>query len=631
MNDCYLIIKDVDGLICSYLTPPHLLSLSAVNTHYRQLLKHQTDQFNYIKTDLDRAIKSGSLQMVQWILNKEKYAKRFLKQISDSELYGFLKSCKKGHIDIVGYLIDFVCQYDNGEYYISICDIVNEGIAVACEYNHLAIAKRILELECVRNRQNEFEISYNMAFVYACKGGNIAIAKWLLESGKNINIHNGGERPFISACINGKIDIVKMLIKLGEDSGDKIDIHYWGEDAFRHACANGHLDIARLLLKLGEDSYGRIDIHAHDEDAFVSACDNGHLHILQWLIELGEDTYGPINIRAVHAKHFEYGNIFGLACTKGHLSVAKYLIELGAGSYGQFDIQTNANTLFITVCKNGQMDMVKWFMTICEQFGIDIDIHADDEDAFRSACANGHIAVAQWLISVGEQSGAMIDIHVEDDEPFASACANGHIAVAKWLISIGEQSYGRINIDTGDILNTLFADGYYEIIDFLIELGLSGTYDPVDTWDHRIRVFEFLLDPTRYAQKHDYDVDRLIKFFEYDQTYKERIDIHYFNVINGFPLVFALSHSVEMAQVLVDMHEKGYIKPDLDEMNSGLFEKAENSTRKMSFVINLNKKYYGQLNITREIHKLLKKHLISKIDNMSDNQMLSCALKLRDL
>ena len=86
-------------------------------------------------------------------------------------------------------------------------------------------------------------------------------------------------QDLFNACIEGNILRVQELYDLG------INIHARNDEAFRLACKNAHIEIVKLLLNIGN-----IDIHAENEYAFRYVCLNGHIEIVKLLLSIDKLT-----------------------------------------------------------------------------------------------------------------------------------------------------------------------------------------------------------------------------------------------------------------------------------------------------------------------------------------------------
>jgi len=154
---------------------------------------------------------------------------------------------------------------------------------------------------------------FNMDVVLkdACLIGHSDLVIWLLNNFPNLNII----RSFINVCCGGQLYIAKLLL----DKKPDINISICNEIAFRFACGNGHLEVSKWLLEIKPD----INISACNEWAFCDACDNGHLEVVKWLYEIKP----TIMISA------SYKSAFSKACRNGHLEVAKWLQRLKPDKY----------------------------------------------------------------------------------------------------------------------------------------------------------------------------------------------------------------------------------------------------------------------------------------------------------
>lgn len=233
MNDqTYLIIKDVDDLIISYLYPPDILSLSETNHHYQSSLSLYVKQITHIKYDLRLACETGNIIYVRWILTDINVPNNF--DIHNSGWY-FELAAKSNSIELIKYLINYLQEMSG------------------------------LDALTIIHKSDIFPNSI--------KYGSIDISRWIIDSNENFDIHNPNdyfykEESFICACENGNIETGKWLIQLGEKSHKPIDIHANDEEAFTTACKYGNLEMAQWLIKIGEESYGKIDIHDCFECAF---------------------------------------------------------------------------------------------------------------------------------------------------------------------------------------------------------------------------------------------------------------------------------------------------------------------------------------------------------------------------
>ena len=118
------------------------------------------------------------------------------------------------------------------------------------------------------------------AFCLACEYEHLEVAKWLLDIEPLIKQYID-EKLFINLCEFGKLEVAQWLISVKPD----IDISAEDEEAFRFACKRGQLKVAKWLISIKPD----IDISAECDYAFIISCRNGELEVAKWLLEIKSD------------------------------------------------------------------------------------------------------------------------------------------------------------------------------------------------------------------------------------------------------------------------------------------------------------------------------------------------------
>ena len=275
----------------------------------------------------------------------------------------------------------------------------------ACRHGNIKVAKWIVR----RNSSNINMDSYNNAFELACKNNHIKTAKWLLKIKPNIWFVD--DKLLIWACEYSSIKMVNLIYSVNLLGNDL-------ESAFCCACKNGYIVMAERLLSIIERTLNNFEINISTVngtlcEAFCEACENNQIDTAKWLFTLKPD----INISVDD-------EFFRLTCAKDHLELAKWLLTIKP----DIDISAENEYVFMMACSNGHIDIAKWLLEIKP----DIDISTKDDFAFLMACSNGYLEIAKWLLKIKPD----IDISAKNEFPFRFSCYNGHIAIAKWLYSI---------------------------------------------------------------------------------------------------------------------------------------------------------------------------------------------------
>jgi hypothetical protein len=105
-----------------------------------------------------------------------------------------------------------------------------------------------------------------------CLDCNLEKLKRFVDSGTSI------QSAFRWACVGGHLDGAKWLLSIEP----RICIRKNNYEAFRLACFNGHLHITKWLLSV-EPS---INVRAYDNMTLCWVCVYGHLHIAKWLLSM---------------------------------------------------------------------------------------------------------------------------------------------------------------------------------------------------------------------------------------------------------------------------------------------------------------------------------------------------------
>ena len=155
------------------------------------------------------------------------------------------------------------------------------------------------------------------ALMYASKYNKLAIVKFLVENGAEVNaVDNDKRTALMYASSNGEDNkIVHYLLSKGADINAK-DIN--GENALMRATSKYQWDIAKFLIEQGININNK---NKNGNTALMWFAENGDLDKVQYLISKGAD---------INAKNNDGKTAFMIALDKGKLEVAEFLESVGA-------------------------------------------------------------------------------------------------------------------------------------------------------------------------------------------------------------------------------------------------------------------------------------------------------------
>lgn len=245
----YLILKDLDEYIVRHLSPPTLLALSAVNTHYCMLLDLDRSMINKIKCNFAIACRNRYFRSAKWIY----------------EIYAHIKTIPFSKLFF--------------EHHDSKIDHIYDMFSDACINGHIEMAKYITDLN------TNIDIHKNDEFIFrnACRQDQFKIVKWLVKlcekSYGKINIHIHNDNALDDAITNNSSHMIQLLINLstkgyGEFVMDTDYIyHSNSEKVFNLVCSIDHQHIIDAF------SVSNNYLLSKNEWAFRWACYNGYLEL----------------------------------------------------------------------------------------------------------------------------------------------------------------------------------------------------------------------------------------------------------------------------------------------------------------------------------------------------------------
>ena len=252
---------------------------------------------------------------------------------------------------------------------------------------------------------------------------------------------------FFKACRTGKTKIVELLLKHYES--EDIDLNArneYGQTAFISACLKGHKDVVKLLLDNSD-----IDLNVrnnHGFNAFALACYSGHKDVVELLLKISDIE---VNARSNQETEEEECTALMVACARGNEDVVKLLV---GNSNRNIDLNaktTLGRTALMIACLKGHKNVIKLLMDIS-----DIDLNARTNDgytAFAIACQLGHKGVVELFLKNSE-----IDVNAKSNDgwtAFMVACWKGRKKVVKLLLKYPEINFSTTGLDLSKEMNDI--------------------------------------------------------------------------------------------------------------------------------------------------------------------------------
>ena len=255
-------------------------------------------------------------------------------------------------------------------------------IYVAAELGHLKLMELLLLTDYDFNQRLVYKSSFyphlgyeTTPFIGACQEGNIEIVKVMINSSEKLDIDlkvrdDYGQTGFTAACWKGHTEIANLMIQSSKVLGTDLDVRgALGYTGFMSICLDGHPEIVELLMNSSK-TFG-IDLNARDdygETGFMKACLKGQTEIVNLLINSSE----PFGID-INARDDEGETGFMKACLKGQTEIVKLMMK----SSKKFCIDLNTRdgdggTSFMMACKNGCKETVMLMLENHKKYGINI-------------------------------------------------------------------------------------------------------------------------------------------------------------------------------------------------------------------------------------------------------------------
>jgi ankyrin repeat protein len=215
-------------------------------------------------------------------------------KFSDPDIDALHYSIKTGFVDGVKYIINHQRKQTG-------IGITTENLAYSITHNKLEVLKLLVE-----KKKPDYAEKY-MNFILASKLGRIQIVRWFVESG--INPRENNERGFVTAAMNGNLDIMQYFI-----SKCKTNPCIDNNKALALASKGGHINVVKFLT-----THCGASADPRHNNAFKYAANASHLDIVKYLYTTGISQPAVLNS--------------GLDCfrIRAQLDIAKYIFEVERG------------------------------------------------------------------------------------------------------------------------------------------------------------------------------------------------------------------------------------------------------------------------------------------------------------
>lgn len=212
----------------------------------------------------------------------------------------------------------------------------------------------------------------------ACVGGQVRVAKYLLDNGASVNgVTKKGSMPIHVGGRAGHVEIVKLLIDYGA-SIDSRTTDCW--TVLHESCDNNKIEMVNFLLRQNAkvntiNEKGNTPLHA--------ACEKGNLEIVKILLEHGAEK---------DAENVDGFTPLLRACTNGHLFVIKELASRGANIY---KTTKKGSTAMHLAARDGSKEVLQFLITN----GFDKDVRTPDLwTPLHEAADTNHPEVLEYLL-----------------------------------------------------------------------------------------------------------------------------------------------------------------------------------------------------------------------------------------
>ncbi|XP_043475114.1 ankyrin-1-like [Leptopilina heterotoma] len=455
----YLLSKGANANVSwkNGITALHTAVKNASDDMIKILLQYKAD-VNAIaqnrKTPLYLAVEHDLENIVQFFLENEPESRKSIYFPCDQGLTPLHLAVKKGKEEITKLLLKFGKIFYHPECTESV-------LHTAVQENQTRLLKILLKTKGI----SDFD-SGKTALELAVEKGSIDTVKEFCMFYTESNVHWNGYAALYVAALNGRINVLKLLLEYGACLNTPSDDYLTPLIA---AAEKGHLKIVQLLI---EKKVNVNETGPSGKCALHFAVENQFPKIVQILLESGANVnQRALGLTALHC-----------AVYVGSLEIVKLLLEKGADINAK---NLSDATPLVTGVQKNQTEIVKYLLAN------GADVYVTDHDSsiksfnFCSDCVydlNTVGSIRPLLVAIDNgneeivltllENGCYPDVVGEKVSPIHLASSNGNLPIVKILIEFGAD-LGWVCAEKYTPLSHAIARGQTETFMHLMSTGIN--------------------------------------------------------------------------------------------------------------------------------------------------------------
>ena len=374
----------------------------------------------------------------------------------------------------------------------------NQGdtcLTLAAYSGHTEIVRYLVGLPEVE--LNHHEGDKKTALQCAVEENHPADAQVLITAGADMDTKdNEGRSPLHYACIDGALNIVKMLVEAGAGVCVRDD---YDATCLTIAAYRGHTETVRYLVGLPQ-----VEVNLRNGNgctALHCAMQHNDTEMVQVLIDAGAD----IDTESVHLASFSgaldvvkmlvrlgarvcvsnntEGTCLMIAAGRGHTETVRYLLSLPEVELNHQDSAENtALHCAVDVCPIDQTSAVQCALVVqlLIDAGADIEMkNRSGHSPLHNACCFGALDIVKMFVEAG---AGVRDTDNHGCTCFMLAVQIGHTETVRYLVGLREVDVNHQDSDDKTALHCAVEEKYTEIVQLLITAGAD-----MDTKDNEGR------------------------------------------------------------------------------------------------------------------------------------------------